>query len=165
MTTTAIDGDTDTARHTQRVQAALDAYNDGKGWEGAAAAAGYTNRGTAYAAVMRSLGREVSESVATLRAEANARHASKIAVLEDVIYDLEQPLDRRLRALDVHTRAEARHAALNGLNAPVQIALSVGAAAMMADALSELETIVMGSVTARSDDLDPGDEDGTDLDG
>lgn len=139
---TALQGDNDTARTLVRAQTALDSYLDQGSWEEAATAAGYTNRGTAYRSVMRLLGNQVSESAAKLREESNARHASKIAMLEDVIYDLERPLLERLRAVDAHTRAEARHARLNGLDAPVQVAISAGVQAELADALAELEDVL-----------------------
>lgn len=140
--TSTMDGDTDTTRTLVRAQVALDAYLDGSNWDQAAEVAGYSHRSGAYRAVMRLLGSQVSESAATLREEHNARHAAKIAMLEDVIYDLERPLADRLRAVDAHTRAEARHARLNGLDAPVQVAISAGVQAELADALAELEDVL-----------------------
>lgn len=152
MTTTPTHGDTDSARVLDRAVKALEAYQEGKTWDEAATAAGYTNRGTAYRSVMRLLGKRADAAAATLRAEANERHGAKIAMLEDIMFDLEQPEMVRLRAADAHTRAEARHARLNGMDAPVQVALSAGVSAALHDALADLEQVVQGDVTAVTDE-------------
>jgi hypothetical protein len=153
--TTTVDGDTNGARVLDRAQQALEAYRVHGTWDKAAEVAGYTNRGSAYRAAMVLLSRRVDVTASLLREEANARHAQKLAMLEDVIYDLDRPLPDRLRAVDAHTKAEARHARLNGLDAPLQVALSAGVSADLDDALAEAEElfqVVAGEVTARTDE-------------
>lgn len=146
MTTTPIDGDRDKARTLERAVLALEAHRDGETWATAADRAGYTDKGTAYRAVMRLLGQRADVAATELRADANGRHAAKVVMLEDVMYDLDRPMMERLRAADVHTRVEARHARLNGLDAPVQVQISAGVQAELSDALAELAEVVMGQV-------------------
>jgi hypothetical protein len=153
---TVMDGDRDSARRDHRAITALEAHRDGETWQVAAERAGFTTRGAAYRSVMRLLARRADAAANELRAEASARHAGKIAMLEDVIYDLDKPLRDRLLAVDAHTRAEARFARLMGLDAPVQVAISAGVQADLADALAELGEVlgevVPGEVTASDDD-------------
>lgn len=139
---TAIDGSRDQAALATRVQTALAARREGKTWQQVADACGYTNRGAAYNAVMGHLRGQLAANVGAMREDANARHAAKIAMLEDVMYDVDAPLADRLRAADAHTRAEVQNARLNGTNAPVQVAISAGVKAELADALGELEEVL-----------------------
>lgn len=152
MTTTAIDGSRDQAALQVRLQTALDARAEGKTWEEAATAAGYSNRGACWNAVMAHLRSQTAGTVAELREQANGRTAAKLAFLEDVINDPDVPLEVRLRAADVHTRAEARHARLNGMDAPLQVALSAGVQAELEDALNEVESVIRGEVEAVTDE-------------
>lgn len=113
---TTIHGDTDTARRDNRALAVLEARANHATWQEAAEAGGFTNKGAAYRAAMTHLRRNLASTVGELRAEADKRHAAKMAVLEDIIYDPDADVMARLRAVDAHTRAEARHAALHGLD-------------------------------------------------
>lgn len=153
---TVIDGDTNTATVLDRAATALQAYRDHGTWEKAAEVAGYTNRGSAYRAAMKLLGRRVDSTAAELRAEANARTAERLAMLHDLATDLDKSDEVRLRAHAELTRLEARHARLNGLDAPLQVALSAGVAAELDDALAEAEAFlgetVAGVVTSSRDE-------------
>lgn len=111
-----LNGDKDTTRAALRASQALAAYGEHGSWDKAAEIAGYTNRGSAYRAAMTLVRRTASTNVNTLRTEADRRHQAKLSVLEDIIFDLDADLMARLRAVDAHTRAEARHAALHGLD-------------------------------------------------
>lgn len=148
---TDIAGDTNTATVLDRATTALEAYLTHNSWTLAAQAAGYTNKGSAYRAAMRLLGQRADATAAELRRKANQRHAEKIAMLEDIIYDLDAPMADRLKAVDAHTRAEVRHAALNGLDAPKQVQVSAGVMAEMEQAFGELRLVVMGDVVDSED--------------
>ena len=140
--TTAINGDHDTGNTHTRVLAVLDARNNGCSWTEAAQRAGYTNKGSAYRAAMTYLKRNLASTVSELRAQQDQRHAAKIAVLEDIILDPEADIMARLRAVDAHTRAEARHAALHGLDfrdemAAARVMLEAQRVAMVTTALAD----------------------------
>lgn len=154
-------GDTNPTRRDDRAAAALDAYREHGTWAKAAEVAGYTNKGSAYRAAMKLLGRRVDATVAQLREEANARTAERMAVLSEMVYDLDLSPETRLRAHAEFTRLEARHARLNGMDAPIQVALSAGVAADLEDALAEAEAVLMpGEVLAVHDEPIQGGDDG-----
>lgn len=115
-TTTDIARDNDPQRAEERALAVLAARKNHATWAEAAEQAGFTHKGSAYRAAMTYLRRNLASTVTELRAEADQRHAAKLAVLEDIIYDVDADLNARLRAVDAHTRVEARHAALHGLD-------------------------------------------------
>lgn len=139
---TIIDGSRDQAALAQRLQLAIDKRNEGSTWTEVAEAAGYATKGAAFNAVMGHLRGQVADGVTAMREQANQRHAAKIAMLEDVMYDLDATWADRVRAAAEHTRAEARHARLNGMDAPIQVAISAGVQAELADALGELEEVL-----------------------
>lgn len=146
MTTTQIHGDHAAPTVMDRAHTALQAWREHGNWDKAAEVAGYTNRGSAYRAAMKVLAKRTDETIHALRVEANQRHAEKIAVLEEVMYDLDAPMEHRLRAVAEHTRAEARHARLNGLDAPMQVMLSSGSEARLNDVLAEATELITGMV-------------------
>ena len=139
---TSIARDTDPVRVEARALAAIEARRDGKTWTEAAQAAGFTNKGSAYRAAMTHLKRNLAATAGELRAQADARHAAKISALEDIIFDLDADVMARLRAVDAHTRAEARHAALHGLDfkdemAAARVMLEAQRVAMVTTALAD----------------------------
>lgn len=64
-------------------------------------------------------------------------------------------LEGDMRAMDMFLRISSRRASLNGLNEAVKIDLSIGVRQEMEAALAELQTVVLGEVISRADDLDP----------
>lgn len=161
MTTTA-HGDTSTAGFTDRAETALEAYRTHGTWQKAAELSGYTNKGSAYRAAMKLLGRRVDATVTQLRADANARTAERMAVLTEMVYDLDLSPETRLRAHAEFTRLEARHARLNGMDAPIQVAISAGVAADLADALAEAEAVLLRGEVLEVRDEPIGADDGHD---
>lgn len=160
--TSTIDGDTSRARVLERATIALQAYQTEGTWQAAADAAGFSSKGAAYRAAMNLLSRRADTTIVELRAEANERHAKKIAMLEDVIFDLDADLGDRLRAVAEHTRAEARHARFNGLDAPMQVQVSSGAINRLQDVLADATATVMGLVVESHDLPDPDGTEGQD---
>jgi hypothetical protein len=151
--TTPIDGQRDQLALADRVHTALDARRSGKTWAQAAELAGYSNRGACWNAVMGYISRQVTDNVIQLRQEANERTARRLLALEDMALDDELPADVRLRAHAELTRLEARHARLNGTDAPVQVALTAGVAAELSDMLAEAEAVlVRGEVLPQRED-------------
>lgn len=151
-----IHGDRDQARFLTRVEYAARLRIHRVRWDEVARRAGYADKGTACKAVLGYLRRRADETTAELREQESALlDAAAAAIMGKV--EAGDP-----RAQDTLIRNRARYAALNGLNAPVAITLSSGTQAAMHDALAELETLVMGTVIASTDDLDPDDEPTTD---
>lgn len=141
-----IDGDRDRARYLTRVEYAARLRLQRVHWDVVARMAGYSSKGSAYTAVIGYLRRRTDETVAELREQESAlldRAAAAIMPKVDA---------GDARAQDTLLRNRARYAALNGLNAPVQVSLSSGAAAAMHDALTELEDLVMGTVVSSRDE-------------
>jgi len=153
----AIDGDRDRARYVTRVAHAANLRLMGLPWQRVADEAGYASRGAAFTSVMGYLRRQADESVAELREQESARLDRAAAAIYNKV------LQGDARAQDTWLRNRASYRLLNGLNAPVQVALSSGAQAAMYDALSEVEALVMGQVLDRKDDpaveVDPTEED------
>lgn len=143
---TTIDGNRDRLALTERVATALDARHEGKSWAEAAIAAGYSSKGACWNAVMEYMGRRVEASVSEFRAEANQRTAKRMAMLNDMVTDFDLPPEVRLRAHSEFTRLEARHARLNGMDAPIQVALSAGVVAELHDALEDARALIEGEV-------------------
>lgn len=149
---TAIDGSRDQHALATRVEAATAARLEGKTWEEVARLVGYASKGAAYTAVMQYQRRLTAATAAAFREEANARTAERMAMLADVLNDLDVSLELRLRAHAEFTRLEARHARLNGADAPIQVALSAGVAAELEDALAEVESVIRGEVESVTDE-------------
>lgn len=114
---------------------------------------GYADGSGARMALLRALDRHEAENANQLRALENEAYLADQRTIRAIIGDTTQPPLTRLRAIDTRTRAAARHARLNGLDAPVQVQLSAGIAADLEDALRELEeAVVPGEVTDSHDE-------------
>lgn len=118
-----------------------------------AAELGYSDRGAARNALVRALQRHEAENVTELRALENLALDDDERVLRTIIADRDLAPALRLKAVDSRTRLSARRSRLNGLDAPIQVALSAGVAADLADALAEAEAVlVRGEVLHREDE-------------
>ena len=119
---------------------------------------GYADKAAARNALMRALARHEAENVTELRALENLALDADERVLRAMITDANVPAATRLRAIDSRTRLSARRSRLNGLDAPIQVALSAGVQADLEDALAEAEAVlVRGEVIHPPDpDDDPG---------
>lgn len=140
------------ARRAQAVRLRV----NGATYETIARICGYSDKKTAWEAVNRALQRVEVESVNNLRALENARYDSDEYVLRTIIADPQQPAAVRIKAIDSRGNLASRRARLNGTNAPIQVAISAGVAADLADAISEAESVlngfVAGEVLASRDD-------------
>lgn len=114
---------------------------------------GYADASGARHAFLRAMARHEAENAAHLRAVENERYELDQAELRAIIMDRRQAAATRIKAIDARTRAAARFARLNGLDAPVQVAISAGVQAELADALVELSEVVLGEVVDVSDEL------------
>lgn len=138
-----IDGDRDQTRVLTRIAAAAADRLMGMTWQQVAERNGYSGKGAACTAVLGYLRRSTNETIGALRDQESARLDRAAAALwADV-------LAGKPRAQDTWLRNRAAFRALHGLNAPLQVTLSSGAQAALADALGDAETLVMGLVTAR----------------
>lgn len=127
-----------------------------------AEAHGYATSSGARQALLRALDRHEAERANELRAIEHHAYLADQRVLRTIISDPNKPTAQRLRAIDTRTRSAARYARLMGLDAPVQVAISAGVQADLADALAELSEVlgdtVPGEVTAVTDMLLDQDE-------
>lgn len=145
-----IDGDRDQARVLTRIQAAAADRLMRMTWQQVADRNGYSSKGAAATAVLGYMRRLTTETVAALRDQESAGLDRAAAALWPKV------LNGDARAQDTWLRNRARYAALNGLNAPVQVTLSSGAQAALTDALADLEgLLVPGHVLASSDEPYP----------
>lgn len=112
---------------------------------------GYADPASARNALIRALDRHEVENAGELRQIENMALDSDERVLRGVISDPAQPLTARLRAIDTRTRLSARRSRLNGLDAPVQVAISAGVQADLHDALAELDSVVAPLLAAVPD--------------
>src|SRR5512143_3246262 len=97
---------------------------DGLTYDQIAERAGYSDRSTARQAVLRVLDRHEVENVGQLRKLENLAHDAHVAVCRAISDNDSLPPEVRLKAIDTRTRPAARHARLNGLDAPQQIAVT-----------------------------------------
>lgn len=121
---------------------------------------GYADGSGARQALMRALDRHEAENARQLRDLENMALDSDERVLRTIIGDTTAGHAARIRAIDARTRLSARRARLNGIDAPVQVQLSAGVAADLADALRELDETygyVPGEVLASTDEAPDGD--------
>lgn len=118
---------------------------------------GYASSSGARQALLRALDRHEVESAKHLRALEHEAYLSDQRVLRAIISDTSAGTSNRIKAIDARTRSSARFARLMGLDAPVQVALSVGLQAELDDALAEVRQVVMGEATDVHDD-DPANE-------
>lgn len=152
----------DIARVTaRRIQAIRLRVEHRWSYERIAAHLGYNDKSAAYRAIDNALKQVLTEDVGVLRAMDNATldelHATWWPRARG--YDTDgnplpdgPDLDASKHILDI----QARRARLNGLDAPVQVAISSGAAAELADALADLHQIVLGEAWEVTGDDDPG---------
>lgn len=114
---------------------------------------GYADAAGARNALIRALQRHEAENVTELRALENLALDDDERALRTIITNGELPATLRIKAIDSRTRLSARRSRLNGLDAPIQVALSAGVAADLDDALAEAEAVlVRGEVIASSDE-------------
>lgn len=117
---------------------------------------GYADASGARTALLRALDRHESENAKQLRELENMRLDTDERALRAIISDASVKVGDRIRAVDARTRLSARRARMNGLDAPVQVALSAGVQAELTDALAELGEqlgVVTGEVLAVHDQV------------
>jgi hypothetical protein len=136
------------ARRAQAVRLRL----SGATYEQIAQVAGYSHKAAARNAVMRALTKVEAESVSELRVLENARLDADEMVLRAILQDASAPARTRIAAVDARLRLSARRSRLNGLDAPVQVALSAGVAADLQDALAEAEAVFVEGTVLSSED-------------
>lgn len=129
----------------------------GMTYEQLANAHGYATPSGARQALLRALDRHEAEGAAQLRAIEHHAYLADQRVLRTIIADPNTPTSTRLRAIDTRTRSAARYARLMGLDAPVQVQISAGVQAELADALAELGEVIQGEVVADPLELGAGD--------
>lgn len=122
-------------------------------YEQIASEMGYADKAAARNALIRALTRHEAENVTELRTLENLALDDDERTLRGIIADRDAPSTLRIKAIDSRTRLSARRSRLNGLDAPIQVALSAGVAADLDDALAEAEAVlVRGEVLASSDE-------------
>ena len=126
----------------------------GMTYEQLAAAHGYAWSSGARQALLRALDRHEAENASQLRAIEHHAYLADQRFLRTIISDPNQGTANRLKAVEARTRSAARYARLFGLDAPVQVAISAGVQAELADALAELGEVVLGQVVADPLELD-----------
>lgn len=114
---------------------------------------GYADPSGARQALLRALERREADNARHLRTIENDRYELDQRALRAIIVDPQATAATRIRAIDARTRSAARHARLNGLDAPVQVAISAGVAADLADALAEVEQVIMGEYEVTDEEL------------
>lgn len=129
----AIDGDRDQARVTTRIAVAASLKLQSLSWQEVADRTGYSSRGAAYSAVMPFLRRVRDENISDLREQESARLDRSAAAIWAKV------LQGDARAQDTWLRNRQAFRRLHGLDAPVQVAISMGVQAEVEDALAELE--------------------------
>lgn len=150
-----IHGNRDPLRVSERVRQCAALKLQGLTWEeaGARTVPPYPSRGAAYKAVMPHIRRLRDETLQDLKDILDAQlNRAAVPMYAKV-------LNGDVRAHDSWLRNRKQWADLHGLNAPVQVAISVGVAAEVDDALAELEEyaagqVVRGTVVSSLDDPD-----------
>lgn len=138
----------DLVRAAARRAQAVRLRRDGATYEQIAELAGYSDKSTARKAVLRAFRQVEVESVTELRELENRRLDADETVLRTIIANGALKPETRLKAIDSRTRLSARRSRMNGLDAPVQVALSAGVAADLADALAEAQSVLLGDTVA-----------------
>lgn len=140
-----IDGDRDAARVLLRRTEAASLKLQGLTWAQIAEQTGYSSAGSAYTAVMPWLRRQADETITDLRDITNARLERVMAALypKAIAGDVKAAAEFRRYVADFR-----RH---NGLDAPVQVQISTGAAARLQDVLANAEQVVLGLVESSTD--------------
>jgi len=137
---------TDIARASARRTQAVRLRMAGLTYEQIANQVGYSDKSAARHAIMRALTRLEAESVAELRALENARLDADEMVLRALISNTGLKPDVRIKAVNSRLHLAARRSRLNGLDAPMQVAISGGAEARLNDVLNDATKIIMGMV-------------------
>lgn len=143
--TTELDGDNDTSRVALRRTRAAEMRLAHKTWKEIADELGYASGGAAYSALMPHIRKQAEETIAELRDLTNARLERVMAVLLPLAEAGNIPAAHQYRRYLADFR---RH---NGLDAPVQIQVSTGAAARLDDVLADATKVVLGLVEATDD--------------
>ena len=130
----------------------------GLSYEAIALETGYSDASGARNALLRALDRHEVERADDLRAVENARYDASERALRMILARAGKPNGPKdadvIRAVDSLTRLSARRARLNGLDRPVQVEVSTGAAARVADALAQVTNVVQGMVVEPDRDDD-----------
>lgn len=136
---------------------------DGMSYQQIAEQTGYADGSGARQALLRALDRHEADSARELRILENAALDADQLALRAIITDRSIDPAIRIRAIDARTRLSARRARLNGLDAPVQVAVSSEAVARLDAVLAEadefMRTVVPGQVLSEHDDTDSEDSD------
>lgn len=98
---------------------------------------GYADKSSARKALLAALNTVKVENAADLRVIENERYELDQRTLRLIIGGTDVKPELRIRAIDARTRAAARHARLNGLDAPVQVQISAGVQQELAAALED----------------------------
>lgn len=107
---------------------------------------GYADGSGARQALIRALTERAAENAAQLRAIENDRYELDQRALRLIIGDQTKPDGTRIRAIDARTRASARHARMNGIDAPVQVQISSGVRQELDSALQRAREVILGEV-------------------
>lgn len=107
-----------------------------------AAEMGYYDASAARQALLRALDRHEADDARTLRILENHALDADESTLRGIIGNTQASAAERIRAVDARTRLSARRSRLNGLDAPIQVAISAGVEADLADALTDLAAIL-----------------------
>jgi hypothetical protein len=116
---------------------------------------GYADGHNARDALLRALARHEAANATELRAIENEAYDADIRVLRRIITDPNAKPETRIAAINARTRAAARHARMNGLDAPQQIAVTAATQVELEQLLATFTTDVLGEV------IDVHDEPGT----
>jgi DNA-binding CsgD family transcriptional regulator len=105
--------------------------------------------GTAQALIGRLLSKVANDAADELRALENARlDRAQTAIWSQV-------LAGDLKSIDVFLRISQRRAKMNGLDEPTRVSLSINVRQEMEQALTALESVVLGEATVVDADPDP----------
>lgn len=115
-------------------------------WQQVADRLGYADRTGPRDLLQRYATRVLADNVGELRAIWNERHEQQARAMLLILANTSADPGEKARASAELTRIGARVARLNGLDAPVQVAVSAGLQAELADALGELSEVVLGEV-------------------
>lgn len=141
----------DRAQLSEREAKALRLRRLGGTYDQIAVEMGFADASGARQLIMRALDRVVAENATHLRSLENARLDVNTQVLMGIATDAKNSAMERIRATEAYTRVSARRARLNGLDAPVQVAVSAGSLAELDDAIALFEAVVRGEVVESHD--------------
>lgn len=134
----------------RRIQA-LEMKLSGMTYEAIANEMGYTDRSQVRALVVRALEQVESRLVEEHRNIEGGRLDRLNRVAWSILADTKLGPEVRLKAIDRALRISERRSKLEGLDAPVKVAVDTGAQAELEDALALLRDVVIGEVVAVSD--------------